>query len=236
MNNTHQLTIAWVMYAHDYNDKMVINNHGGAARGGADTTAWIAGWLDWTGSADNTDTRFLINDTWAKLSGYTGHSAKVYKCPADVFRSQANPPGDRVRSVSMNAAVGEGWGDAAHNSPKETFFGGTFYVAKKMADLVKPKPDMVWVLVDEHPDSINDGCFFDDPLTRSQWTDLPACYHNGACGFSFADGHSEIRKWKTEIKSAPVRYLDYGNQYAHYSAGPPYTDYDWIAARIPIKP
>ena len=25
--------------------------------------------------------------------------------------------------------------------------------------------------------------------------DAPATYHNGACGFSFADGHSEIHKW-----------------------------------------
>src|SRR5262245_48549453 len=70
MNNTRQLTIAWIMYAGDFNDRLVINNHGGAARGGADLTGWIAGWLDWTGSADNTDTRFLINDNWAKLSGY----------------------------------------------------------------------------------------------------------------------------------------------------------------------
>jgi prepilin-type processing-associated H-X9-DG protein len=25
--------------------------------------------------------------------------------------------------------------------------------------------------------------------------DYPASYHNGAGGFSFADGHSEIRRW-----------------------------------------
>jgi prepilin-type processing-associated H-X9-DG protein len=25
---------------------------------------------------------------------------------------------------------------------------------------------------------------------------MPANYHNGACGFSFADGHAEIKKWK----------------------------------------
>jgi prepilin-type processing-associated H-X9-DG protein len=54
---------------------------------------------------------------------------------------------------------------------------------------------LVWVLVDERSDSINDGCFFDDPLTRNTRADLPASYHNGACGFSFADGHAEIKRW-----------------------------------------
>jgi prepilin-type processing-associated H-X9-DG protein len=24
---------------------------------------------------------------------------------------------------------------------------------------------------------------------------MPAIYHNGACGFSFADGHAETHKW-----------------------------------------
>src|SRR5439155_458855 len=205
----------------DYNDRLVINNHGNAARNGNDKQAWIAGWLDWTASSDNTDTRFLTDDTWAKLSGYCGKSAKVYKCPADKFRSTANPPGDRVRSVSMDAAVGQGWGDVNQGNPKENFFGGTFYVAHRMSDLMKPKPDMVWVLVDEHPDSINDGCFFDDPLTRNTWTDLPASYHNGACGFSFADGHSEIRKWKNPpVKTAPVLFQDYGSAYGPFAAGP----------------
>ena len=37
--------------------------------------------------------------------------------------------------------------------------------------------------------------FFVNSPTASAWQDLPASYHNGACGFSFADGHSEIKKW-----------------------------------------
>jgi prepilin-type N-terminal cleavage/methylation domain-containing protein/prepilin-type processing-associated H-X9-DG protein len=236
MNNTRQLTIAWLMYSHDYNDNLVINDHGGAAMGGADTIAWIAGWLDWTANTDNTNTLFLTDERWAKLSPYCNHSAKVYKCPADRFRAPANPPGERCRSVSMDAAMGRGWGDAAHTNPKENFFGGTFYVAKKMSDLIKPKPSMAWVLLDEHPDSINDGCFFDDPLTHTTWTDLPASYHNGACGFSFADGHSEIKKWRNDNTKQPVRLLHYGVDYGPISVGPQYGDYDWVAQRIPQKP
>ena len=34
-----------------------------------------------------------------------------------------------------------------------------------------------------------------NPPDPTWWVDLPASYHNGACGFSFADGHAEIKKW-----------------------------------------
>jgi len=54
------------------------------------------------------------------------------------------------------------------------------------------------VVIDEHPDSINDGYFLNNPglmSTGDTWGDVPASYHNGACGISFADGHSEIHKW-----------------------------------------
>ena len=42
---------------------------------------------------------------------------------------------------------------------------------------------------------INDGWTIMDPPDPNWWIDLPASYHNGACGFSFADGHAEIKKW-----------------------------------------
>ena len=47
--------------------------------------------------------------------------------------------------------------------------------------------------LDEHPDSINDSLFA-VPMTGTAWVDVPASYHNGACGFCFADGHAESRK------------------------------------------
>jgi len=233
MNNGHQLTIAWTMYAGDYSEKFVINNHGGAARGGADRQAWIAGWLDWTASTDNTNTAFLTDETWAKLAPYNAKSAALYKCPADVYLHPLNPKPARVRSISMNSAMGQGWGDAAHTDPKENFFGGTFFVAYKMSQVVYPGPAKAWLLVDEHPDSINDGAFFDDPLLPPpgfHWTDLPASYHNGACGFSFADGHSEIHKWLETSTKQPVRLMNFGGLDCPNSR-----DYAWLKERIVAK-
>jgi prepilin-type processing-associated H-X9-DG protein len=70
------------------------------------------------------------------------------------------------------------------------------------------------VFVDEHPDSINDGLFgMHLPATppasggnwaAQTWDDVPASYHNGACGFAFADGHAEIKKWQNLETKAPI--------------------------------
>jgi prepilin-type processing-associated H-X9-DG protein len=67
-----------------------------------------------------------------------------------------------------------------------------------------PQPTMTYVTLDEHPDGINDAFFVCD--SASQWGDLPASYHNGACGFSFADGHAEVKRWLSQTSIYPVKY------------------------------
>ncbi len=235
LNNTKQLTIGWIMYAHDYSDTLAINNHGGATQGGKDTSGWITGWVDWT-SADSANTLYLTDENYAKLASYTAHNPGIYKCPADHSRTDK---GERVRSLSMDGAVGKGWGDAAHTKPKEDFYGrNTFFVAVKMVDFVRPGPSKSWVFWDEHPDSINDGCAFVNPLGATDWTDEPASYHNGAAGLSFADGHSEIHKWLgsnsgpapgTGVKRAT--HFDYWHG-AKVDRTP---DYPWMSDHIPRK-
>jgi prepilin-type processing-associated H-X9-DG protein len=67
---------------------------------------------------------------------------------------------------------------------------------RKQAQILKPSE--TWVTIDENPASINDGWFVCDPTrgTTGAWVDIPGTYHNGAGGLSYADGHSEIHKWK----------------------------------------
>jgi prepilin-type processing-associated H-X9-DG protein len=129
----------------------------------------------------------------------------------------------------MNAAMGQGWGDAAHAKPKEQFYNNTYFVAYKMNQVINPGPARAWLLVDEHPDSINDGCFFNDPTTATNsfaWTDLPASYHNGACGFAFADGHSEIKKWMENATKQRVQFIDFAGLNCAGSQ-----DYAWLRER-----
>jgi prepilin-type processing-associated H-X9-DG protein len=77
----------------------------------------------------------------------------------------------------------------------------------KSADMVDPKPDALWIFIDEHPDSINDAGFaVEMPKTGPFATiiDFPSSYHNGAAGISFADGHAEIHKWIGNKIKPPV--------------------------------
>jgi prepilin-type processing-associated H-X9-DG protein len=224
MNNSRQLALAWLMYADDNAGVLVENRHGNEARNAKNPNNWISGWMDWSSSSDNTNMVFLNDPAYAKLALYSKRTAKLYKCPADQSKSQNNP-GPRVRSISMNAALGDG------NKVNFGNWSPTFYFAKKLAELTRPVPSMAWVLVDEHPDSINDGCFFVNPHavgSLASWKDLPASYHNGAAGFAFADGHSEIKRWQDAPTKRPVNWGDFPGL-----ACPNSSDYTWVADRTP---
>ncbi len=186
VGNQKQLTLAWMMYAEDNQDRLTPNSSGSSSRGG-----WVDGWLSFdSGNTDNTNKIFL---TQAKIGPYTKNIG-IYKCPADnylaQFRTEFLP---RVRSVSMNAYVNGG-----ATEPPEW----GYYVYKKMTDIRTPPPVKLWVFVDEHGDSINDGWLVNCVDCFTGWTDLPGSYHAGACGFGFADGHAEIRKWRDTYNAA----------------------------------
>jgi len=78
---------------------------------------------------------------------------------------------------------------------------GNYRQFLKTADV--PNPAMTWLTLDEHPDSVNDG-FFTVPVSQPNWGDVPASFHNGACGFSFCDGHAEVHKWLSSTSKYPV--------------------------------
>ena len=88
-----------------------------------------------------------------------------------------------------------------------------YKVYSRMSHIVNPV--QTWVFIDEHPDSINDAACaitmldvqnpnFQRPGS-AEVVDLPAWYHNGAAGFAFADGHSEIHRWIGRDIKVPIR-------------------------------
>src|SRR5437879_2665206 len=200
MSNTKQLTLGWRMYSDDNIDKLVAAEDNFPNR-----PNWFSGWIDCGSGAVNWD----INANMVKspIWLYSGKAAGIFKCPADhatvkptsgPFKGQKIP---RVRSNSMGQHFGHGsW----LPSPP-------YRIYDKFADMTDPSPTMVWVLLDEHPDSINDAAFANQMVTAAtlgaaKIIDFPASYHNGACGFSFADGHSEIKKWRDRRTVAAARY------------------------------
>jgi prepilin-type processing-associated H-X9-DG protein len=89
----------------------------------------------------------------------------------------------------MNAMVGDAGdisaGGTNVNNPKYLQF-------FRLTDILQPS--RIFVFLDEHPDSINDGYFVNRAYVW-KWLDLPASYHNGATSFAFADGHSDMHHW-----------------------------------------
>jgi prepilin-type N-terminal cleavage/methylation domain-containing protein len=191
MSNQKQLTLAWILYADDNQDRLPPNASGSGNKGG-----WVEGWLDWSSSPDNTNTLYLQN---AKLGPYTKNIG-IYKCPADIYTTtiRGNPM-RRVRSVSMNSFIGVT--DPSYGKGQNP----PCYIYLKLGEIKRPPPSQVWVFVDEHPDSINDAWLTDGWPGGGGWGDLPASYHNGSCGMGFADSHGEIHKWKDAGTKQSVR-------------------------------
>jgi prepilin-type N-terminal cleavage/methylation domain-containing protein/prepilin-type processing-associated H-X9-DG protein len=220
MNNSSQLTKAWLMYTLDNDDRLAIN------AGGSRTNEWALGDLDWATTSDNTNKLHIIGPQ-ALLSAYTAQSSQIYRCPADQFLSPKQRQAgwsQRVRSMAMNFALGNPDRAAARD------FWRLDRTALKLGDISDPPPSSRWVFVDEHPDSINNGILVVH-LDKPQWEDLPASYHNGACGFSYADGHSEIKKWRVASTIKPVRYDNNFPGRANVTPKAQAADYEWLQSR-----
>ena len=99
-------------------------------------------------------------------------------------------------------------------------------IFRKQSDITNPPPANLWVILDESPGTINDGLFVCDPFGfPNTWVDLPAAYHAGGCGISFADGHSLIHPW-----SDPVVLGASGTEFVLAQQNPP-TDLRWLQTR-----
>ncbi len=218
MSNTRQLGMGWMMYASENKDKLM------------PSTTWVNGQMSWGNSLDNINTDNLLNG----VMGQYVRSAAVYKCPSDIYDAVN---GRRVRSVSMNGALGPGSGPKVQgNYPDGRIYYGDKQPAEKLTDLLHPGPSQTFVFLDEQADSINDGKFMHDPgypPNNEHWRDLPASYHNRACGFAYADSHSEIHKWleKGGRTVYPVMRNDLEPWKVPGMRGS--SDYEWVSDRMP---
>jgi len=120
--------------------------------------------------------------------------------------------------------------------------GPEWRVYKRLTDMVDPGPARTWVLMDEREDRINYGNAFTDmtgyPDKQASWRfhfDFPGSYHHRAAGFSFADGHAELKRWLDERTMPPLQRgstLFYSEEYV---ASPRNLDIFWMQDRSTRK-
>jgi len=230
LSNLRQLTIAWMIYS-DENDGRLPYNLGGDP--GRNTFApktnanWVNNIMSWNVDADITNAALI---TEASLGIYANKNTRIYRCPADrALSDEQRQAGftERSRSYSMNAMLG--------NAGKLTKYG----INQNNPDYLQfftyssiPHPENIFVFLEEHPDSINDGYFLNIP-DDLEWVDLPASDHNGAGVFSFADGHVELHKWLNPETVRPSK-PDAGLLPSVISPKAR-ADFDWVAERTSIE-
>jgi len=207
MSNLKQLELAHLMHPLDNQDRITAPGNSRDEK-----YQWVGGWLGWPGlfPSDNTNLDMIMNPSNSWFAPYL-KSAGVYKCPADIsLVTLGGRKYPRVRSMSMSQAMGgpgEWLPPGSGMVSKQTRY-KTYY---KTSDFADPGPSRLYVLLDEHPDSINAGGFANMMVENpgaARIIDYPASYHNRAAGITFADGHAEIKKWLDPRTVQPVKFKD----------------------------
>ncbi len=226
LNNQKQLTYAWLIYADDNGDRLVINANNVAINSGV--VGWVDDVLNWDlppspANPQNYDTKLLAN---ALLANYGAKSVGIYKCPGDVYDGAKGP---RVRSISMNGQMGSavvgaiaGQGGVVNQPASD---GKTYKVFSRQSEIRNPAPVDAWVFIDESADSINDGLFSVnmDPA-NTVWKDWPANYHGSSGALSYADGHADTHKWTdAAVANYTIRHAK-----PTLTAMAPYDDMRWL--------
>ncbi|HVM47041.1 MAG TPA: prepilin-type N-terminal cleavage/methylation domain-containing protein [Candidatus Acidoferrum sp.] len=209
MNCHRQLALAWRMYTEDNRDLLL---YASGNITGFQPGVWMGGTMDFnSGNPSNWDPSVDIYQS--PMWPYCGNSLKIFKCPAD--RSYVTVNGQdlpRVRTMVMNLYLGGfyGTGDGVFDDTAWRLY-------MKYTDLNQPGPEKIFVFLDEREDAINWGNFYADmsgyPTLSApgnpgayMLSDMPGTYHGNACGFSFADNHSELKKWRDPRTCPPVKF------------------------------
>jgi prepilin-type N-terminal cleavage/methylation domain-containing protein len=195
LNNMKQLQLGSIMYSHDNNDFLPVNQ----AWANPPLVNWVHGFFNTPPTPPNTDETniFLLGvagDTQGNvtLSGSIGGYIKAagsYRCPADRKTYLGAP---RVRSVSANCCMGTLKTDPFIDR-------GTYTEFVKYSDFrSRLASSDAFVFLDENPASLNDGYFL---YYWDSVNDRPAVNHGNSSSFSFADGRAQLHKWNNTYLS-----------------------------------
>lgn len=217
LNDGKQLMTAITLYVSDNNDFFPPNPDDANKVPGHNWAGGNAG----QGGADEFNPDVLKDPDRSLLISYIGGNVNLFRCPADKRQGFYDGPNagsqgqvvPAARTFSMSQAVGticaafdaargqhSGSPTLAVNGP---WLDGTFnhrrnspWITYGRASQIRaPGPSMLWVLTDEDPIGLNDAAFAFN-MAKPVWQDCPGSYHDGGCGFAFADGHSETHHWR----------------------------------------
>jgi len=223
LNNHRQLALAWRLYTEDSRDWLVYASTSistgppGSSSNQPDDYSWSGAHMD--GNPNNRANWDVTYDMAKRPLWPYNKNPGIYKCPSD--RSAVTVNGvskPRILTMSMNLYVG-GFAPIVGTDPLPAGTDGHWPWAKPYKIFTKltevNPPSSIFVFLDMREDRINWSNFMSmmdgySPSNPSQYQlgDLPGMYHNRACGFSYADGHSEMKKWLDGRTTPPMGPID----------------------------
>jgi prepilin-type N-terminal cleavage/methylation domain-containing protein/prepilin-type processing-associated H-X9-DG protein len=229
VSNSKQLQLCWLLYANDNNEAIVYNALG-------DSHAWIDG--SGNSLANSLPGATNVNTIRRGMLYQYNTAEKIYVCPGQ--KSVMN--GTRVvnlppaRSFSISGQMNGGsWGG---KSVTPIILGSNPASApaySKTTSIDRPPPSQAFVFIDESEYTIDDG-YFAVLVNQDTWQNFPGFRHGGSASLSFADGHSEIKRW---IEPSTGKLKDPNG----FSPAPKYNgqrnrDLQWLSERYinPPKP
>jgi prepilin-type N-terminal cleavage/methylation domain-containing protein/prepilin-type processing-associated H-X9-DG protein len=188
VSNQKQLSIAWVMYTGDNNDKLVPNWLG-------DPRAWIDGTV---GSVHDLPGATNVLALRKGLLYQYNPNDGIYKCPT-AQGGPANGPAymrnvQLVRHYSLQGRMGGG--DASTPSDTSWVLGSKYPQYNKLSQVKNPPPTDAMTFLDESLLCLDDGYFAVNATTPNEWQNSPTARHGKSGVFAFADGHAERWTWR----------------------------------------
>ena len=244
MSNLDGLTMSWVLYNGDNDDKVMgARPHNADAYSmepypadpaGSDRRVWnyVGHPHDLNGNSGNHsvehESRGLRNGA---LWSYA-ESEKIYHCPSD--KRHLKQPGGAA-GIWENSTIG-GYRSYSLGAVWNTYTGGwntaeNEVMVYQASEVVSPSHKMVFL---EENDScgMNHNTFNFFLNTRSKWGDPFSVLHNNRSTFGFADGHAEKHEWKEESTRT---MSEEGRKQFPLNAGE-YKDIDWFREHyVPTK-
>ena len=197
LGNLKQLQLAWELYATDNVDFIAGNDW--LSEANFSPTSQHA--INWTSGneacmkadfADNTNTALFLDPKWSSLADYI-KAAAIYHCPASRLLVKEGPAlYPMARTVSMNGYMG-------YTNEADTPGFKSFH---KTTSLVKLPAAEAFVFVDERDDAVDDG-FFALNMEENFMRNFPSDFHGGSGSLTFADGHAELHRWRSEELQTP---------------------------------
>ncbi len=177
LSNLKQLTLAWIMYADDNDDKLV-NGDTGEYSIHQNETPWVL--KDWSSGMTVEQKRdaILNGALWPYVK-----NLKLYKCPTVNKIVRGGTQEEMLRTYSVSDSMNcKNWDSMGAE------------MIKKRKDIPNPAYRIVF---------LDDGGTITSALggwtvyvKEEKWWDPPPVRHGDGTTFSFADGHSEYHKWK----------------------------------------